>query len=130
MIEQAEKQRLEEELRIARQIQKSLLPEDGRLRMSGLRVSLCVPANEVGGDYYDFLPLSPTRMGLLVADVSGKGTSAALYMAELKGLILSLSRIHQSPKQLLVDANRILSATWTLGRSSPSPTLWWTWSRR
>ncbi len=111
MIEQAEKQRLEEELRIARQIQKSLLPEDGRLRMSGLRVSaLCVPANEVGGDYYDFLPLSPTRMGLLVADVSGKGTSAALYMAELKGLILSLSRIHQSPKRLLVDANRILSA--------------------
>jgi len=42
--------------------------------------------------------------------VSGKGTSAALYMAELKGLILSLSRIYQSPRQLLIDANKILGA--------------------
>jgi serine phosphatase RsbU (regulator of sigma subunit) len=111
MVEQAEKHRLEEELRIARQIQKSLLPEDGRVQTKGLCVSaLCVPATEVGGDYYDLLPLSPTRMGLLVADVSGKGTSAALYMAELKGLILSLSRTHQSPRELLIEANRILSA--------------------
>jgi serine phosphatase RsbU (regulator of sigma subunit) len=49
-------------------------------------------------------------MGVLVADVSGKGTSAALYMAELKGLVLSLSRIYDSPKQLLSEANRILGA--------------------
>jgi serine phosphatase RsbU (regulator of sigma subunit) len=49
-------------------------------------------------------------MGVLVADVSGKGTSAALYMAELKGLVLSLSRIYDSPKRLLEEANRILSA--------------------
>jgi serine phosphatase RsbU (regulator of sigma subunit) len=45
-----------------------------------------------------------------VADVSGKGTSAALYMAELKGLVLSLSRIYESPARLLAEANRILSA--------------------
>jgi sigma-B regulation protein RsbU (phosphoserine phosphatase) len=64
----------------------------------------------VGGDYYDLLPLGPTRMGVLVADVSGKGTSAALYMAELKGLVLSLSRIYESPARLLSEANRILSA--------------------
>src|SRR5690349_16172568 len=72
--------------------------------------ALCLPAAEVGGDYYDLLPLSPTRMGVLVADVSGKGTSAALYMAELKGLVLSLSRIYDSPARLLVEANRILAA--------------------
>jgi serine phosphatase RsbU (regulator of sigma subunit) len=48
-------------------------------------------------------------MGVLVADVSGKGTSAALYMAELKGLVLSLSRIYASPAKLLAEANRILS---------------------
>jgi serine phosphatase RsbU (regulator of sigma subunit) len=48
-------------------------------------------------------------MGVLVADVSGKGTSAALYMAELKGLVLSLSRIYDSPARLLVEANRILT---------------------
>jgi serine phosphatase RsbU (regulator of sigma subunit) len=111
LLEQAEKHRLEEELRIARQIQMSLLPQ-GVVSLPGLRVSaLCLPAAEVGGDYYDLLPLSPTRMGVLVADVSGKGTSAALYMAELKGLVLSLSRIHDSPKRLLSEANRILAAT-------------------
>jgi serine phosphatase RsbU (regulator of sigma subunit) len=47
---------------------------------------------------------------VLIADVAGKGTSAALYMAELKGLVLSLSQIYQSPRQLLIEANRILSA--------------------
>ena len=107
--EQAEKKRLEEELRIAREIQMSLLPQ-GPLTMPGLSVTaVCVPAREVGGDYYDFLPLGDQRLGLLIADVSGKGTSAALYMAELKGLVLSLSQIHQSPRALLRAANRIIA---------------------
>jgi serine phosphatase RsbU (regulator of sigma subunit) len=107
--EAAEKKRLEEELRIAREIQMSLLPQ-GPLAMPGLSVSaLCVPAREVGGDYYDFLPLDDHRLGVLIADVSGKGTSAALYMAELKGLMLSLSRIHTSPRDLMMTANRIIA---------------------
>jgi sigma-B regulation protein RsbU (phosphoserine phosphatase) len=110
LMEQAEKQRLEEELRIARQIQMSLLPQ-AAIGLPGLRVAaLCLPAAEVGGDYYDLLPLSDTRLGVLVADVSGKGTSAALYMAELKGLVLSLSRMYDSPARLLSEANRILAA--------------------
>jgi sigma-B regulation protein RsbU (phosphoserine phosphatase) len=105
----AEKKRLDEELRIARQIQMSLLPR-GPLEMPGLSVTaLCVPAREVGGDYYDFFPLPDDRLGVLIADVSGKGTSAALYMAELKGLVLSLSQIYQSPRQLLLEVNRIIS---------------------
>ena len=105
----AEKKRLEEELRIARQIQMSLLPR-GPLDMPGLAVTaLCVPAREVGGDYYDFFRLAQERLGVLIADVSGKGTSAALYMAELKGLVLSLSQIYQSPRQLLLEVNRIIS---------------------
>jgi sigma-B regulation protein RsbU (phosphoserine phosphatase) len=108
--ESADKQRLEEELRIARQIQMSLLPRD-TVSLPGVRIAaLCLPAAEVGGDYYDLLPLSDTRLGVLVADVSGKGTSAALYMAELKGLVLSLSRMYESPGRLLAEANRILSA--------------------
>jgi serine phosphatase RsbU (regulator of sigma subunit) len=111
MLEQGEKERLEEELRIARQIQMSLLPAQGAAGLPGVRVAaLCLPAAEVGGDYYDILPLGETRMGVLVADVSGKGTSAALYMAELKGLVLSLSRIYDSPAKLLSEANRILAA--------------------
>jgi phosphoserine phosphatase RsbU/P len=105
----AEKKRLEEELRIARQIQMSLLPR-GPLDSPGLSVTaLCVPAREVGGDYYDFFRLPDDRIGVLIADVSGKGTSAALYMAELKGLVLSLSLIYQSPRQLLTEVNRIIS---------------------
>ena len=60
-----------------------------------------MPAREVGGDYYDFFQLPGDLLGVLIADVSGKGTSAALYMAELKGLVLSLSQIYLSPRQLL-----------------------------
>jgi phosphoserine phosphatase RsbU/P len=107
--QKAEKERLEEELRIARSIQMSLLPS-GSLSMRGVTlIGHCEPAREVGGDYYDFLPLDESRMGILIADVAGKGTSAALYMAELKGLMLSLSQLHKSPRQLLIDANRIIS---------------------
>jgi serine phosphatase RsbU (regulator of sigma subunit) len=87
----------------------SLLPQ-GPLMMAGLSVTaLCVPAREVGGDYYDFLPLGEHRVGVLIADVSGKGTSAALYMAELKGLVLSLSEVHTSPRDLLIAANRLIA---------------------
>ena len=107
--QKAEKERLEQELRIARQIQMSLLPR-GSLEFPGISVTaLCVPAREVGGDYYDFFRLGDDRLGVLIADVSGKGTSAALYMAELKGLVLSLSQIYQSPRQLLMEVNRIIS---------------------
>ena len=110
LVQAAEKKRLEEELRIAHEIQMSLLPQ-GPLEMPGVScTALCVPAREVGGDYYDFLPLDDHRLGLIIADVSGKGTSAALYMAELKGLMLSLSRIHSSPRELLIMANRIIAA--------------------
>jgi len=106
---QREKQRLDDELRIARDIQKSLLPVDPP-RVPGLAIAdLCEPAREVGGDYYDFFDLGPRRLGVLVADVSGKGTSAALYMAELKGLMLALSHEEPSPRRLLVDVNRRLA---------------------
>jgi sigma-B regulation protein RsbU (phosphoserine phosphatase) len=87
----------------------SLLPR-GPIDVPGLAITaLCVPAREVGGDYYDFFRLPQNRLGVLIADVSGKGTSAALYMAELKGLVLSLSQIYFSPRQLLVEVNRIIS---------------------
>jgi sigma-B regulation protein RsbU (phosphoserine phosphatase) len=104
-----EKKRLEEELRIAREIQMSLLPR-GPLSQPGLAIAaICVPAKEVGGDYYDFFPLADRRLGVLIADVAGKGTSAALYMAELKGIMLSLCSLHRSPKALLSQVNRIIS---------------------
>ena len=107
--QKAEKERLEQELRIARSIQMSLLPQ-GPLHMPGISlIAHCEPAREVGGDYYDFLPIDESTLGILVADVSGKGTSAALYMAELKGIVLSLSQRHRSPRDLLIEADRIIS---------------------
>ena len=107
--QKAEKERLEQELQIARTIQMSLLPQ-GPMRMPGLELAgHCEPAREVGGDYYDFLPIDEHRVGILIADVAGKGASAALYMAELKGLMLALSQSHRSPRALLIEANRIIS---------------------
>jgi sigma-B regulation protein RsbU (phosphoserine phosphatase) len=109
LLQKAEKERMEQELRIARDIQMSLLPQ-GPLDMPGLSVvAHCEPAREVGGDYYDFLPIDDQRVGILIADVSGKGTSAALYMAELKGIVLSLSPRHTSPRELLIEADGIIS---------------------
>ncbi len=109
LIVQGEKQRLDDELRIAREIQKSLLPS-GVPHVEGLSIAaLCEPAREVGGDYYDFFDLGPRQLGVLIADVAGKGTSAALYMAELKGLMLSLSRTHRSPRRLLIEVNELLA---------------------
>jgi sigma-B regulation protein RsbU (phosphoserine phosphatase) len=106
---QREKQRLDDELRIAREIQRSLLPVNPPA-IPGLDIAaLCEPAREVGGDYYDFFVVGPRQVGVLIADVSGKGTSAALYMAELKGLMLALSYTERSPRRLLIDVNRRLA---------------------
>jgi sigma-B regulation protein RsbU (phosphoserine phosphatase) len=103
------KDRLEEELLVARRIQRSLLPK-GNIDIPGLEiVGVCEPAHQVGGDYYDVLPLGPGRVGVLVADVAGKGASAALYMAELKGLMLGLAPRFTSPRDLLIEVNQILA---------------------
>ena len=111
-----EKKRLEEELRIAHEVQMSLLPRD-TVTVPGLDITgACMPAREVGGDYYDLIRLGERRLGVLVADVSGKGTPAAFYMAELKGLVLSLSRVHESPRQMLIEVNRLLSSNMESGR--------------
>ncbi len=110
------KERLQQELQIARDIQTSLLPSETLRRGDVTLAAACRPAREIGGDYCDFFPLDEDRIGLLVADVSGKGASAALYMAELKGLMLALSKTHQSPRLLLGEVNRVLSTN--LGRTS------------
>lgn len=111
-----EKKRLEEELRIAHEVQMSLLPRD-TVTVPGLDVTgACIPAREVGGDYYDLIRLDERRLGVLVADVSGKGTPAAFYMAELKGLVLALSRVHESPRQLLMELNRLIAGNIESGR--------------
>jgi serine phosphatase RsbU (regulator of sigma subunit) len=77
--------------------------------MTGLGVTAyCEPAREVGGDYYDVFQVGEDVVGFLIADVSGKGVGAGLYMAQLKGLVLSLARQYPSPRDLLVAVNRVL----------------------
>jgi sigma-B regulation protein RsbU (phosphoserine phosphatase) len=108
--EMAEKGRLEQEMFAAREIQQKLLPT-GPLRVTGLTVTaFCEPAREVAGDYYDFLPITDTMLGLLIADVAGKGLAAGLYMAQLKVIVQSLSRLHHEPKAFLTEVNKVVSA--------------------
>jgi sigma-B regulation protein RsbU (phosphoserine phosphatase) len=103
-----ERERLEEELRIARDVQQRLLPQKTP-NLKGVQIeSLTITAYEVGGDYYDFFPLSNNHVGLIIGDVSGKGTSAAFYMAEAKGIVQSLSRNFSGPRNLLIKTNEIL----------------------
>lgn len=78
--------------------------------------SVFIPAFEVGGDYYDFFETGDDKFGFVIADVSGKGISAAFIMAEVKGIFETLSRIIDSPKEILVKANQVLRET--LSRSS------------
>jgi phosphoserine phosphatase RsbU/P len=108
--EMAEKGRLEQEMFAAREIQQKLLPT-GPLRVTGLAVTaFCEPAREVAGDYYDFLPITDSILGLLIADVAGKGLAAGLYMAQLKVIVQSLSRLHHEPKAFMSAVNKVVSA--------------------
>ncbi len=109
--ELTEQERLKRELEIARTVQNSLLPQSNP-EIAGLDIDgLCIPATEIGGDYFDFFPLDNHTLGIAIADVTGKGTSAAFYMAVVKGIMLSLTPIFSSPQQLLCELNRSLFGT-------------------
>ncbi len=107
LAESLEKERLTQELRIAREAQQKLLPRT-MPRIPGVDVAgFSIPAQEVGGDYFD-LKMSDDKLVVIIGDVSGKGTAAAFYMAEVKGIIDCLVDMHDSPAELLARANRVL----------------------
>ncbi|MFT5143432.1 MAG: sigma-B regulation protein RsbU (phosphoserine phosphatase) [Rhodothermales bacterium] len=107
--EQVERERLSRELAIAREVQQRLLPQKVPT-LPGLSVAASsVSAEEVGGDYYDFVELRDGRLGIIIADVSGKGTSAAFYMAEMQGIFQAVSRLVDSPADFLHHANVAIS---------------------
>jgi len=92
MSEQREKQRLENELTIAHEVQEQLFPRSSS-QLESLEVhGFCKPARTVSGDYYDFLPITADRLGLAVGDVSGKGISAALLMATIHSAVRAYQR--------------------------------------
>ncbi len=104
----AEKERMAKELEIAEGIQRSFLPECAPV-INDIEIAACsIPAMEVGGDFYDFIPIDPDHWGLVIADVSGKGIPAALFMALSRTLIrASTKRIHD-PAEAIREANSLI----------------------
>ena len=109
LIEQSlERERFRQELMVAQQMQKRLLPQRFPESKAMEVAAISEPSLEVGGDYFDFVRLENGNIGVVIGDVSGKGVSAAFYMAEVKGIFQSLSKITTSPKDLLIRANQTL----------------------
>lgn len=106
---QIEKKQLDLDLSIASGIQQMLLPR-GTLQIDGLQLDArYTPAQRVGGDLYDFFLLSPGRVGIAVADVSGKGIPASLLMAICRTNLRQIAPRHTSPAAALVELNRTLA---------------------
>lgn len=106
--ESIEKERLEKELDVAREMQMKLMPRTLPKNEYLDIASIFIPAFEVGGDYYDFFKLKENKIGFVIADVSGKGISAAFIMAEIRGVFESLVDLLMSPKEILTKTNMIL----------------------
>ena len=106
--DQAERERLKAEFNVARKAQENLLPASSP-NIPGFGIAaLCRPARECGGDLYDFIPLADGKLGIVVADVAGKGVPAALYMTLTKGLLLSVSEDSSDPGEILREVNKHL----------------------
>lgn len=104
--EKISKQKIEEELQIARKIQMGLLPQKIN-SIDGIEISgFYNPATLIGGDFYDVIKLSDDKLLIIVADVSGKGIPAALYMSKIQAMIQFASKIFQSPKEILIEVNK------------------------
>ena len=103
-----ERERLQQQLFIAREVQRRLLPAQMPRVPGADLAAVGLSALEVCGDYYDAVDLGDGCLGLLVADVSGKGAAAAFYMAELKGIVQAAAPLTRSPAEFLTRANEAL----------------------
>ncbi len=110
--EQQQRQRLENEISIAREVQDQLFPRT-LPKVPGVEIeAICKAARAVSGDYYDFIQLSPTHLAIAIADISGKGISAALLMASLQAALRSQVLVggseHMSTAELVSRLNKHL----------------------
>ena len=107
--ESIENERYKEQLKVAKNVQKKLLPtaliNNRHLTMEAFSMA----ADEVGGDYYDILEYSKNKFSFIIGDVSGKGTSAAFQMAQMKGIFHSLAHQGVTPEEFNKKANIALS---------------------
>jgi phosphoserine phosphatase RsbU/P len=114
--ERQAREKMSREATEARVIQQALLPKSSPY-IPGFAVSgLCVSVGEVGGDWYDFIDLGDGRWGLVLADVSGKGTAAALLMSATRGILRSLVQASCTPGEVLSKLNRMLVEDFPSGR--------------
>jgi phosphoserine phosphatase RsbU/P len=105
-----ELERKKYELEIAHEIQESFLPHE-MPQLSGYDIyAVNIPAKEVGGDFYDFIPLSEGKLGITIADVSGKSVPAALFMAVSRTIIRAKATGHSHPAQVIKEANELIAS--------------------
>lgn len=107
--ETLENERYKEELKIANRVQRSLLPKRPISNEAFDIIAFSEAADQVGGDYYDIYQISPQKFMIIIGDVSGKGTSAAFHMSQMKGVFHSLAQLDLAPGKFLEYANSALS---------------------
>src|SRR6516225_9823997 len=106
--ETTQRERLNRELEIAREVQEHLFPQRLPPALGLDYCGQCRPAREVGGDYYDFLELPGGRFGIAIGDVSGKGVGAALMMASLEASLRALASVVEDPAELMERVSSLL----------------------
>ncbi|MDA0379042.1 MAG: PP2C family protein-serine/threonine phosphatase [Bacteroidetes bacterium] len=148
--EMAGQERVRRELEIAHQVQSFFLPRT-MPEIAGLDISgMCLSANEVGGDYYDFIELDDGRLAFVLGDVSGKGIQAAFFMTLVKGIVQTLSRLQLPPAEIMRRLNTLFcrnapsgtfisvvygeldpkSGRFTFARAGHNPVIWYDSDRR
>jgi len=114
--ERRERERMSREVEEARVIQQALFPKSSPF-IPGMKVTgASHPAGAVGGDWYDFIPLDEDRWGLVLADVSGKGTAAGLLMSATRCMLRSLAGAACTPAEVLAKLNRLMVEDFPSGR--------------
>lgn len=114
--EQTERQRMSREAAEARTIQQALLPRMSPLIPEFTVCGLTIQMGEVGGDWYDYIPLDDGSWALVLADVSGKGMPAALLMSATRGMLRSLADTCRSPAEVLNRLNRLMVEDFPSGK--------------
>ena len=104
----AERERIEQELRTAQEIQHTFLPKEVPVPPGWQLVPFYQSAREVGGDFYDFLPFADGRLGIVIGDVTDKGVPAALVMTATRTMLRTAAQEHTSPAEVLARVNDLL----------------------
>jgi phosphoserine phosphatase RsbU/P len=103
-----EKKKMEDQLQIAREVQERLLPREAP-RMPGYDLAaVCLPTHEIGGDYFDYVPLGEDLLGIVVSDVAGEGVPAALLSTAFKALFIAHVKTTRDPAELLATLSRVI----------------------